>query len=233
MTDTGSSQRIITIDGPAGAGKTTIARRLAERLEWTYLDTGAMYRAVGLAVREAGLDPDDAPALAALMDRLEIVVSPDRDGNRVLLNDRDVTGEIRTPEVSRLASRASAHGAVRERLMEMQRAFGARGGLVAEGRDMGTVVFPGAGVKIFLQASMAERARRRALELREAGLPGDDAEVARDMARRDAGDASRSLAPLRPADDAVILDSTRLTVEEVLDGILGAAREKFPCWLKK
>ncbi|MBU2549913.1 MAG: (d)CMP kinase [Proteobacteria bacterium] len=219
-------QRIITIDGPAGAGKSTLARALARRMGWSYLDTGAMYRAVALAVHEAGVDPSDEQAVERIVSGLNLDVSLDRETTRVFLSDLDVTDLIRAPQISALASAVSALPAVRRALVDHQRRIGDRGGIVAEGRDMGTVVFPEAGVKFFLTASLEERARRRFEELRLAGSEETPERVMKDMANRDRADSSRDLAPLRPADDAIAVDSTAMSIDSVLDFMLARIRSE-------
>jgi len=221
-----SGQDIITIDGPAGAGKSTLAKALARRLGWTYLDTGAMYRAIALAVDEAGADVADEPAVAEVLENLDLEVVPNQDQTRVFLNGREVTATIRQPQISALASAASALSVVRRAMVEYQRRLGASGRLVAEGRDMGTVVFPRALVKFFLHASPEERARRRFKELQEKGERAGPEEVAEDMARRDQADSTRTLAPLRLAEGAIIIDSSRLSIAEVLDLMLAAIRKE-------
>jgi cytidylate kinase len=208
---------LIAIDGPAGAGKSTVARALATRLGLTYLDSGAMYRCVALAAIRSGTALDDGEALARLARRLEIV--PDRD--HVLLDGEDVTGAIREPEVSAAASRVSVHPGVREAMVERQRGLLASGGYVAEGRDIGTVVSPGAPLKIYLTATPAERARRRAAETRE---PLERVRAA--QASRDARDRRREHGALRPAGDSTEIDTTGLAVDQVVDRIVAIARQR-------
>jgi cytidylate kinase len=208
---------VIAIDGPAGAGKSTVARAVAAELGFTYLDSGAMYRSVALAAREAGVDADDAAALGPLAAGLEIGF----DGRRVLLGGRDVTDEIRTPKVSADASRVSVHPAVREAMVARQRALIAAGRYVAEGRDIGTVVSPDAPLKVFLTASDEERARRRAADT------GEDVETVLAAQRsRDARDTARAHGALRAAEDAVELDTTGLSLEEVVGRVVDLARER-------
>jgi CMP/dCMP kinase len=208
---------VIAIDGPAGAGKSTVARAVAAELGFTYLDSGAMYRSVALAAREAGVDADDAAALGPLAAGLEI----DFGGRQVLLGGRDVSEEIRRPEVTADASRVSVHPAVREAMVARQQALIAAGRYVAEGRDIGTVVSPDAPLKVFLTASDEERARRRA------GETGEDVESVLDaQKRRDARDTEREHGALRAAADAVEIDTTGLSLEEVVGRVVALARER-------
>lgn len=222
-----ATERIVTIDGPAGAGKSTLAKALAKSLGWTYLDTGAMYRAVGLAVAETGADVRDEAALGAVAAAIELDIVPGPDTTKILLNGKDVTTEIRQPHISRLASDASKCQSVRNRMMEIQRHFGRRGKIVAEGRDMGTVVFPDAAVKIYLIADPSERACRRQLELVAQGHAADLADVAEDMRQRDENDSTRTIAPLKPAADAYVLDSTSKNLSMVLQEALLVVRKKI------
>ena len=203
---------MITIDGPAGAGKGTVARRLAARLGYRLLDTGAMYRALAWSVARAGLAPEDTPALRRHVERVQI----DVEGDRVVVDGRDVTDEIRSPEIAALTSRLSMLGVVRDKLTPMQRRMAATGGVVLEGRDTGTVVCPDAEVKFYLDASLEERAHRRQLELRARGVEVDTETARADIAARDAQDSSRALAPLRRASDAIEVDTTGLSVEQVV-----------------
>jgi cytidylate kinase len=206
----------IAIDGPAGAGKSTVSRRVAQALGLRYVDTGAMYRVVGVLADEAGIDLDDAPALAALCDTLRIAFVERADGPHVLANDRDLTQAIRTAAAGQLASKVSTQPAVRARLVALQRRLGAGGGVVMEGRDIGTVVLPDATVKIFLVASAAERARRRWAELRARGESADLAQIRREIEERDVRDRTRAHSPLVPAADALLVDTTSEGVDEVV-----------------
>lgn len=207
---------IVTIDGPSGAGKSTISRRLAKALGYTYLDTGAMYRAVGLAAQRAELALEESASLAKLLAQLDLnLVAVDGDTG-VVLNGEDISAAIRTPEMAMIASRVSALPMVRNRLTDLQRQIGAKGGVVAEGRDMGTVVFPGAAHKFFLDATPAERARRRVAQLREQGRRVDEEEILAQIIERDRADSARALAPLKPAADAVIVDSSHLDIAGVV-----------------
>jgi cytidylate kinase len=212
-----TSPFVVAIDGPAGAGKSTAAKRLAARLGYAFLDTGAIYRTLALTARRRGMDWADGPALAALAEKLTIAFVPQGETNRVIAEGEDVTHDIRTPDMSDGASRVSAHPPVRAALLGLQRRLAAAGNLVAEGRDMGTVVFPDAPAKFFLTASPAERARRRTQELIAAGRPADPDAVLREMLVRDERDTTREVSPLRRAADAVLIDSEALTPEEVVD----------------
>jgi cytidylate kinase len=207
---------VIAIDGPAGAGKSTVARAVAVEIGFTYLDSGAMYRCVALAALEGGIPLDDGEALGALAEGLDVGF----DGRRVLLGGRDVSDEIRTPQVSAAASEVSVHPRVRAAMVARQRQLIAAGRYVAEGRDIGTVVSPDAPLKIFLTASDEERARRRAAET---GEPA--AEVLAAQRRRDASDTEREHGALRAAEDAVELDTTGFTLEEVVDRVVSLIRE--------
>lgn len=207
---------IIAIDGPVGAGKSTVARALARELGFFYVNTGAMYRAVAIAAREAAIAPADAAARPRL-ERLLESIAIDFDGERVLLNGRDVSALLAEPEVGELASRFSALAPVRARMRELQRAAGAGGGVVMEGRDIGTAVFPDAECKFYLDAQTAERARRRFAELAARGVATTLAQVAEELKRRDRRDAGRELAPLRRAPEAVVIDSTGRSVAEVVE----------------
>ncbi|MBX3442791.1 MAG: (d)CMP kinase [Planctomyces sp.] len=213
---------IVTIDGPAGTGKSTAARALAERLGFEYLDTGAMYRAVAILCVEDGIDLESDAAAARAQARPITFV----DG-RTLVGDRDVTDLLRTPEASRAASLAARHPGVRAALVEQQRVIAAGRNIVCEGRDQGTVAFPRAGCKFFLTASPEERARRRQQQLERAGQAVPFEELLRQQRERDERDASRSVAPLRPADDAITLDTTRLTSGDVLDQLEAHVRRRM------
>ena len=217
---------IVAIDGPAGAGKSTVAKRLAKELGYTYMDTGAMYRAFALKAARDGIDLENEDALRAALAATNIELHEDAGGPRVVLDGRDVAGEIRTPELSQSASKVSALKPVRERMVELQRAMGARGGIVAEGRDIGTVVFPGAEVKVFLTAGSDERARRRFAELKGNGKGVTLEETVAEMEQRDRRDREREYAPLRQADDAIAIDSTGMTVDEVLERIMKEIKKK-------
>ena len=212
---TASALPLIAIDGPSGVGKSTTARRVASRLGWQYLDTGAMYRAAALAVLRAGLDLKDRPALDRLLASLDLA----QEGTRIFLAGEDVSEAIRSQEVTRGVTPVSADARVREVLVEQQRRIGASGGWVVDGRDIGTVVFPNACCKVFLTASPEARAQRRFLELQAKGQTAVFEEVLADQRRRDEADSTRAVAPLRKADDAVALDSSDLTLDQVVDWI--------------
>ena len=211
---------IIAIDGPSGAGKSTLAKRLSRELGFIYLDTGAMYRALALKVLRLGVDLADDARLTRLVESTEIDLQEKNGTLEVLLDGINVADEIRTPEVSQLASKVSALKVVRARMLDLQRRMGQRGSVVAEGRDIGTVVFPNAELKIFLDASAEERARRRCAELRAAGRPADLSETLREMEERDKRDSERDLAPLRMADDALRIDSSNASADSVAAQVL-------------
>jgi cytidylate kinase len=219
---------VIAIDGPSGSGKGTIARLVAARLGWHLLDSGALYRLVALAGEARGLEPDDEPGhgrvAAALDARFEVAA----DGaERVLLDGRDVTRELRTEAAGAAASRVAAMPAVRGSLLGRQRAFARPPGLVADGRDMGTVVFTGAPLKVYLTASADERARRRHKQLKEKGLAANLAGLSREILERDRRDSTRPVAPLRPAPDAVTIDSTGMPIDAVVERVLDLARHRI------
>jgi CMP/dCMP kinase len=217
---------IVAIDGPAGSGKSTVARGVARRLGFTYLDSGALYRAVTLAALDAGADLDDGPALARLAADARIELRDrEHDYVRVTLDGRDVSEEIRAPEVTGESSRVAAHREVRAALLAKQRELIAAGNYVVEGRDIGTVVAPDAPIKAFLTADPAERARRRAAELKRRGLEAEADEVRRAIEQRDRLDSTRSAAPLRTADDAVVIDTTGLDAAEVIDRVLELVKQ--------
>lgn len=220
------SRLIVAIDGPAGAGKSTVARMVASRLGLLFLDTGAMYRAVTWKAMAQGVPLEDEAAMTRLARESRIELLPADGGDRVILDGAEVTGAIRSPEVTRHVSQVAAHAGVREVLVERQRELGKDGGVVAEGRDIGTVVFPQAPVKIFLIASPRERARRRAKDLEARGIPVDLAELEAEIARRDAYDSNRAVSPLKAAPDAVEVDSDAMTREQVVERILEIARER-------
>ncbi len=219
---------IITIDGPSGVGKSTISRKVAAELGLTYLDTGAMYRAVALYLQSHACDIEDAPGVEEALEDITIDLRPaateDHDVG-VLLNTADVSGLIRTPDISMLASRVSAIPAVRTKLTGLQQAIGEKGGIVAEGRDTGTVVFPAAQFKFFLDATPDERVRRRSAQMRARGEQVDEEALLAMNKARDKQDSERAVAPLKKADDAVLIDTTGLTIDQVLARIIGAIRK--------
>ena len=212
----------VAIDGPAGAGKSTVARRVASALGYTYVDTGAMYRAVAWAALDAGIAPSDTEAVCAMAKSVEIRLEP----GRVFVGGAEITDRIRTPEISNLTSPISALPCVRTRLAALQREMGRRGGVVMEGRDIGTVVLPDAEVKVFLTASLAERVRRRREELGASGIALSPEQLQADIAARDERDASRDVAPMVPAADAILLQSDGLDVEQVVSRILEFCKAK-------
>lgn len=217
----------VAIDGPAGAGKSTVAKRLAKELGYTYMDTGAMYRAFALKVMEEGIDPGDEKELRRALRDISIELV-ERDGRpAVFLNGVDVAARIRTPELSQMASRVSASKIVREKMVELQRVMGSRGGVVAEGRDIGTIVFPKAEVKIYLDASLRERARRRFEELRGQGSRATVEETLAETEERDRRDKERAVAPLRKAEDAVVIDSTNSDADGVMERIMREIKKKM------
>ena len=218
---------IVAIDGPSGAGKSTLAKRLARELGFTYLDTGAMYRALALKVLRQAIDLDDEARLAALVRDTEISLHESGGRLNVILDGVDVAALIRTPEVSQMASKVSAQKIVRQRMLELQRAAGGKGHVVAEGRDIGTVIFPGAEVKIYLDASVNERARRRCEELRAGGRQVALEATVRELEERDQRDSGRDLAPLCWAEDAVAIDSTGLTVDGVAERVMELIRSEL------
>jgi cytidylate kinase len=210
---------VIAIDGPSGAGKSTVAHLLAERLGYLQIDTGAMYRAVAVLMREDGIDPDDLAAVERFCSTVDIRLERTDGLQRVYANGRDVTDSIRTPEMSLLTSRISALRPVREAMMLAQRRMGTRGGVVLEGRDIGTVVFPDADVKFFLSASAEERGRRRYLELVAKGEQVSLVDTILAVTNRDLQDSQRDLAPLRMAADAIAIDSSGRSIDEVLEAM--------------
>lgn len=210
----------IAIDGPSGAGKSTVGRSLAKRLGYTYVDTGAMYRALALKLKQKLMIPEDESALYELASSLHINLVTEGEETHVFCDGEDITEAIRSPEISLLASDVSKRRGVREALVQMQRGMGKAGGVVFEGRDIGTVVFPGADIKFYLDAKAEERARRRFNELVEKGANVDFAETLEEVMRRDRNDMGRVLSPLKKADDAVLIDSTHRSVEEVVEEMI-------------
>lgn len=214
---------VVAIDGPAGAGKSTVAQLAAKELGYTYIDTGAMYRAVAWKVLQQGGEVTDEKILAVVPD-IDVDLSYENGKTTVRVDGQDVTSEIRTPEVSHIVSKVAALGPVREKMVDLQRKMAERGGVLMDGRDIATNVLPGADVKIYLTASIAERANRRYKELREKGLAVDLANIEHDIAARDKADMEREISPLVQADDATLLDTTGMTIPEVVARIIGMCR---------
>ncbi len=218
----------IALDGPAGAGKSTIARRAAKALGFIYVDTGAMYRTIGLAASETGIEPVDSPELDALLSEITIDLTFNDNGEQVvLLNGRDVSGLIRTPEASMTASRISAVPSVRAFLLGLQRDMAKAHDVIMDGRDIGTVVLPDAQVKIFLTASPEARAGRRYKELIEKGMDVKFEDILQDVITRDFNDTHREIAPLKPAEDSVTVDTTELDFEQSVEAILNVIKERL------
>lgn len=219
---------VVAIDGPAGSGKSTLARGLARALGFVFLDTGAMYRALALAAQRAGIDPDDAERLAQLAQQVDIRFEADGEAQRVLLDGEDVSEAIRTPEISDLASRIAVHAGVRRAMVALQRALAsAAHGVVAEGRDTTTVVFPDAAVKLYLDASPQERARRRQHQLQQQGIDASYEQVLQAILERDARDAARADSPLRIADDALVIQNDGWSKEQTFEYALQRCRERL------
>jgi cytidylate kinase len=217
---------VIAIDGPAGAGKSTAARLVAQRLGYLYIDTGAMYRAVALRALRAGVDLDDRDAVRRVAEETRIEFKPGAGHVRICVNGENVNHDIRTPEVTSLSSRVSVMPEVRAAMVCRQRELGAQGGIVMEGRDIGTVVFPDANVKVFLEASLDERAVRRVTEMRTKGFDVCFSEIRADIQERDERDARRDVSPMRPAPDAVRIVTDELSVDEVVQRILDLCAER-------
>ncbi|MDR3591458.1 MAG: (d)CMP kinase [Negativicutes bacterium] len=216
----------VAIDGPAGAGKSTVARIVAERLEYTYIDTGAMYRAVTWEVMRRQVNPVDPLETAKVAESLNLTLDSSQGKTRVKVDDADISEAIRTPEVSRLVATVAANGGVRLAMVNLQRQLAALGGVVLDGRDIGTHVLPGADLKIFLTASIEERAKRRWLEMSQKGFAVDLAELQREIACRDEADCSRDIAPLIQAPDAVRIDTTELSIDGAVSAILQLCEAK-------
>ena len=217
----------VAVDGPSGAGKSTLSRSAAAKLDFLYVDTGAIYRTIGCAVRRRGIDPGDRAAVAAILPETDIGLRYESDGlQHMSLNGEDVTAEIRLPEISQYASQVSAYPEVRAFLLEMQRRLAREHSVIMDGRDIGTVVLPDAEVKVFLTASAEERARRRMLELEQRGTPQPFDEVLRAIQERDWNDSHRAAAPLRQAEDAALLDTTELDFGQSEEALLAIIRER-------
>jgi len=218
---------VITIDGPAGSGKSTTARLVAQRLGYAYLDTGAMYRGMTVKALEQGIDVSRPEALAEMARRTEVRVETDPKGTRIIVDGRDVTDLLREPRVTRNASAVSAARGVRERMVELQRKIGLDGGIVAEGRDIGSVVFPQAEVKIYLEADLNCRAARRQRDLAQVGSSADPNKVEQEISARDRYDSTREHSPLVVPEGAVIIDNTDLTIEEQVDRVIEEVAKKL------
>ena len=225
-----SKAPVITLDGPGGVGKGTVSGLLARRFGWHYLDSGALYRLTALAAMNHGVDFDNESALAVIAEHLDIRFQQEGEAIVIVLEGDDVTRQIRTEEVGSNASRVAAFGRVREALLKRQRAFRTEPGLIADGRDMGTVVFPEANLKIFMTASAEERANRRFKQLRESGASADYDRVLADIVERDERDSNRSVAPLKPAADAVVIDTTVQSIDEVMDRVLALVTDRGIEW---
>ncbi len=222
-----TARNIVAIDGPAGAGKSTIARKVAEKLGYAFLDTGAMYRAATWRAMHLGIDLDDSEALAESTAAMNLDLREEHGNQIVRVDGHDVTEAIRSPEVTRNIHKLDRSRGVRDRLVELQRAIGSRGPTVAEGRDIGTVVFPAAACKVYLDASLQERARRRAEEYVRKGIAVDEDTLTEEIRVRDEKDMTREIAPLRRAENATVVDTTNMTPDEVVDAIVALAR--FSC----
>ena len=216
----------VAIDGPSGAGKSTVAKALAKRLGYIYIDTGAMYRSVALSVKEKSISPEDESAVSKLASSLHLTLVPEGDQIRVFCDELDVTEAIRAPEISRLASHISKQKGVREALVRVQREMGKEGCAILEGRDIGTVVFPDAVVKFYLDAESGERARRRYEEMVDKGVRVDLKETQEELVERDHHDTHRTHSPLKKAQDAVYIDSTHRSVEEIVDDMIRIVKTK-------
>ncbi len=216
----------IAIDGPAGAGKSTIAKDIAARIGFVYVDTGAMFRSIALYMLRAKVDVNDEEAVSTKCPELDVKLAYENGEQQVILNGENVSGLIRTEEVGNTASTVAKYGAVRTKLLELQRALAASENVIMDGRDIGTNVLPNAELKIYLTASSAERARRRVNQLKENGITADFAEVEADIIKRDEQDMNREIAPLKQADDAVLVDSSDMSVEEVIDRIISLYEER-------
>ena len=210
---------IITIDGPAGSGKSTISRAIAARLSYAYLDTGAMYRAVGLQTVRTAIAPENSEKMAEMLKLFDLQLLPGDGEPVVLLGQEDISLAIRTPAMGMMASKVSALSMVRNKLTELQQSIGAKGSIVAEGRDMGTVVFPQAQYKFYLDATPEERSRRRTEQLHEQGIEADYNDILSQTKKRDHDDSSRAIAPLKPAKDAIVIDSSLMTISDVIEFI--------------
>lgn len=222
-----AQKKIITIDGPAGAGKSTASKVLASRLSYVYLDTGALYRAIAYKVTKTCISLDDDKALSLLSRNVNISLKNEDGKLEIFIDGEQITGKIRTEEISMIASLVSAHPCVRESLLHIQQEIGAQGGIVAEGRDMGTVVFPNADYKFYLDASVSERAKRRYKEITARNDIAHYAQIEKDIMVRDAQDMERAISPLKPAFDAIVIDSTYLSVTDVVEKMMQTIRYNY------
>ena len=216
----------IAIDGPAGAGKSTIAKKVAKEVSFIYVDTGAMYRAMGLYFLRKGIAPENAAAIEAACDEIQVSIRYENGEQQVLLNGENVSAEIRKEEVGNMASKTSVNRKVREKLVALQRELAKKENVVMDGRDIGTQVLPDATAKIYLTASAAERARRRFLELQQKGTPGVLEEIEADIIERDHRDMTREISPLRQAEDAVLVDASHMTIDEVAAAVISEFEKK-------
>lgn len=216
----------IAIDGPAGAGKSTIAKKVAKELSFIYVDTGAMYRAMGLYFLRQGIQPEETEKIEAACESIQVSISYENGEQQVLLNGENVSGEIRREEVGNMASKTSGNAKVREKLVTLQRQLAQRENVVMDGRDIGTQVLPDATAKIYLTASSEERARRRFLELQEKGMQGNLKEIEADIIDRDHRDMTREISPLKQAEDAVLVDASHMTIEEVTRAVIQEFKKK-------
>lgn len=218
---------IVAIDGPVGVGKSRVASAVARRVGLLHIDTGAMYRALALKCLEEDLDPTDGQAMTQMARRTRIRLEPSPGGSRVFCDDQEVTEMIRTPEISGLVSKVSVHQGLREVVVEYQRHLGQQGSVIMEGRDVGTVVFPHADVKLFLDADLETRVKRRAAEYESRGVPWSKDEIRQSILARDESDTQREISPLRVADDAIVLDTSNLSFDEVVDQVVSLIRSRI------
>lgn len=223
-----TNKLVIAVDGPSGVGKSTVSQLLAESLNYRYIDTGALYRVVALKVKQKHIDPENEEDLYSLCSRLDVSFDQKNGRLRIFLEGKDVTEEIRTPEMSLIASKVSAKKVVRDALLGIQRKLGDEGGVVMEGRDIGTVIFPEAEVKFFLDASLEERGKRRYKQYLEKGKMFDRSQITSETEKRDLDDSRRALSPLRPADDATVIDATMMGIEEVVGEMLRVVQQHLP-----
>lgn len=227
VVDTMGKYLSVAIDGPSGAGKSTIAKAAAKALDFVYLDTGAIYRTVAWHINMMGIGPKDTDHVPMLLDDANIEIDFQPDGQHMIINGKDITGEIRTPEISAIASQVAAQKCVRDFLLDLQRDLSKKHNIIMDGRDIGTVVLPGASLKIYLTASAEARAQRRYEEYVQKGQKATYAEVLADQKKRDHDDMNRKIAPLKQAKDAILVDTTEMTLEESIDAVVGLMKEKL------